>query len=488
MKSNGILINGEWKESSSGETFQSVNPANKKLIGEFQKGTAEDVKAAVDAAEDALEKWSDTPAPKRGEILFKAAELLREDKERLAQLVTQEMGKVIAEGRGDVQESIDTAEYFAAEGRRLLGHTTPSELQDKFCMTIRMPIGVVGLITPWNFPTAIPAWKLMPALICGNTMVFKPASDTPLCAIEVVKILEKAGVPKGVINVVTGPGGTVGEEILDNQKIQGISFTGSKEVGEHIMQKVGLRKVGMELGGKNAIIVMDDANLDLAAEGIIWGGFGTTGQRCTASSRVIVQQGVKDKLEKMLVAQIGKLKVGDGLDEKTDVGPLINEKAAEKTVEYVKIGKDEGAKLAAGGDRPKLDGFFHNPTLFTDCSSDMRSCQEEIFGPVVSVIPFEKFEDAVEIQNSIEYGLSSAIYTADIRNAFRAINKLESGITYINSSTIGAEVHLPFGGVKGTGNGTREAGIEGLHEFSETKTVYFDYSGKLQKAQMDDVD
>ena len=254
------------------------------------------------------------------------------------------------------------------------------------------------------------------------------------------------------------------------------------------MQKVGLRKVGMELGGKNAIIVMDDANLDLAAEGIIWGGFGTTGQRCTASSRVIVQQGVKDKLEKMLVEQIGNLKVGDGLDEKTDVGPLINEKAAEKTVEYVKIGKDEGAKLAAGGDRPKLDGFFHNPTLFTDCSSDMRSCQEEIFGPVVSVIPFEKFEDAVEIQNSIEYGLSSAIYTADIRNAFRAINKLESGITYINSSTIGAEVHLPFGGVKGTGNGTREAGIEGLHEFSETKTVYFDYSGKLQKAQMDDVD
>ena len=351
-----------------------------------------------------------------------------------------------------------------------------------------MPIGVVGLITPWNFPTAIPAWKLMPALICGNTMVFKPASDTPLCAIEVVKILEKAGVPKGVINLVTGPGGTVGEEILDNQKIQGISFTGSKEVGEHIMQKVGLRKVGMELGGKNAIIVMDDANLDLAAEGIIWGGFGTTGQRCTASSRVIVQQGVKDKLEKMLVEQIGNLKVGDGLDEKTDVGPLINEKAAEKTVEYVKIGKDEGAKLAAGGDRPKLDGFFHNPTLFTDCSSDMRSCQEEIFGPVVSVIPFEKFEDAVEIQNSIEYGLSSAIYTADIRNAFRAINKLESGITYINSSTIGAEVHLPFGGVKGTGNGTREAGIEGLHEFSETKTVYFDYSGKLQKAQMDDVD
>jgi len=486
MKGNGILINGEWKESSSGETFESLNPANKKVIGAFQKGTKDDVKAAVDAAEDAFEKWSSTPAPMRGEILYKASQIMKDEKERLSQLVTQEMGKVIAEGRGDVQECIDITEYMGGEGRRLFGHTTPSELPDKFCMTTKIPIGVVGLITPWNFPTAIPAWKLMPALICGNTMVFKPASDTPLCAIEVVKILEKAGVPKGVINLVTGPGSTVGEAILDSKKLQGLSFTGSKEVGEHIMSKVGLKKVGMELGGKNAIIVMDDANLDLALEGIIWGGFGTTGQRCTAASRVIVHESVKDKLEKALVEKINKLKLGDGLDEKTDVGPLINEEAVKKTDKYVKIGQKEGAKMLTGGEKGPSTGFFYKPTLFTDCSSDMRTSQEEIFGPVVSMIPFKKLEEAIDIQNSIEYGLSSAIYTDNVRNAFKAIEKLETGITYVNSSTIGAEVHLPFGGVKGTGNGTREAGIEGIHEFSETKTIYIDYSGKLQKAQIDD--
>ena len=482
---NRMYINGEWVESVSGATFKSLNPATKESVGNFQKGTKEDVKAAIDAAEDALDAWSSMPAPARGEILFKAAEILKKRKEELSQLVTTEMGKVIAEGRGDVQEAIDTAEYFAAEGRRLFGHTTPSELPDKFAMTIRVPVGVMGLITPWNFPIAIPSWKILPALICGNTMVFKPASDTPLCATKFVEVLEQAGVPNGVVNMVTGAGAEIGDPILESKKIRGISFTGSKEVGEMITKKIGIRKLGLELGGKNAIIVMDDANLDLALEGIIFGGYGTTGQRCTASSRVIVHESVKDKLEKMLVDKIKTLKIGDGLDPKTDVGPLINEKSVEKVEKYVGIAKDEGAKLIAGGERGPDTGFFYMPTLFTDCKSEMRNCQEEIFGPFVSIIPVKDVNDAIDVCNDTAYGLSSAMYTEDMQNAFKAIHGIETGITYINASTIGAEAHLPFGGVKGTGNGTREAGIEGIHEFSETKTVYFDYSGKLQKAQID---
>ncbi|MFH1424597.1 MAG: aldehyde dehydrogenase family protein [archaeon] len=485
MAEHKILINGEWKKSSSGEVFESINPATKKSLGTFQKGTKEDVKSAVDAAEDAFDKWSETPAPQRAEILFKTAEILKQRKEELGKLVTTEMGKVISEGLGDVQEAIDIAEYMAGEGRRLFGYTTPSELPNKFAMTLRVPVGVMGLIAPWNFPIAIPAWKLMPALVCGNTVVFKPATDTPLCAIELVKILEKAGLPKGVVNLVTGPGGEVGEAILDSKKIRGISFTGSKEVGEHITKKVGVRKLGLELGGKNAIIVMDDAKLDLAVEGILFGGYGTTGQRCTASSRVIVHEKVKGKLEKMLVERVKKLKVGNGIDSKTDVGPLINQKAVDKTHKYTEIGKKEGAKLLVGGKVGSDKGFFYEPTLFTNVAPSMRIAQEEIFGPVVSMISAKDLKDAIKICNGVEYGLSSAIYTENMRNAFTAIKKIEAGLTYVNSSTIGAEAHLPFGGVKGTGNGTREAGIEGIHEFSETKTVYFDYSGKLQKAQID---
>ncbi|MFH1786048.1 MAG: aldehyde dehydrogenase family protein [archaeon] len=480
-----MYINGEWVESASGKTFESVNPANKKSLGTFQKGTKEDVNAAIDAAEGAFEKWSSTPAPRRGEILFKVAEILKRRKEELSKLVTIEMGKAIKEGRGDVQEAIDTAEYFAGEGRRLFGHTTPSELPDKFAMTIRQPVGVMGLITPWNFPIAIPSWKVLPALICGNTMVLKPASDTPLCATKFVEVLAEAGVPKGVVNMVTGSGGEVGDPIVESKKIRGISFTGSHEVGEAITRKIGIRKLGLELGGKNAIIVMDDAKLDLVVEGIIWGGYGTTGQRCTAASRVIVHEKVKGRLEKMLVERISKLRLGDGLDLKTDVGPLVNEKAAQKTHKYTEIAGKEGAKLLIGAEFGPKTGFFYKPTLYSDCTCDMKCCQEEIFGPFVSMIPVKGLGEAIEVCNNIEYGLSSSIYTENMRNAFKAIYGIEAGITYINSSTIGAEAHLPFGGVKGTGNGTREAGIEGIHEFSETKTVYFDYSGKLQKAQID---
>ncbi len=481
-----LYIDGKWVNSDSGKTFPSPNPAKpKQVLGRFQKGNENDVEKAVEAAEKAFGSWSNTPAPKRGLIILKASEILKKNKEKLAKLVTREMGKVIAEARGDVQEAIDMAEYMAGEGRRLFGHTTPSELKDKFCMTIRTPIGICGLISPWNFPLAIPAWKIFPALICGNTVVFKPSSDTPLCATKFVDILEKAGLPKGVVNLVTGPGRNVGMSIVKHEKIRGISFTGSKTTGETIVKEAGLKKVGLELGGKNGIIVMDDANLNLALDGVIWGGYGTTGQRCTAASRIIVHEKIKERFETMLVQRISKLRLGDGLKPKTDVGPLVNRAAQQKSMSYVEVGLREGAKILIGGRVPKMKGFFFEPTLFTDCTIDMRIAQEEIFGPIVSLIPVKDFDEAIDAMNSVEYGLSSAIYTEDIRKAFLAIQHIEAGLTYVNSSTIGSEVHLPFGGVKHTGNGTREAGIEGINEFSETKTVYIDYSGKLQKAQID---
>ncbi len=481
-----LYIGGEWVNSTSGETFQSNNPAKPtQILGVFQKGNKEDVDRAVETAERAFEKWSETPAPKRGLVLLKTAQLLRENKEKLARGVTMEMGKVIREARGDVQEAIDIAEYMAGEGRRLFGFTTPSELEKKFCMTLRMPIGICGLITPWNFPIAIPAWKIMTALICGNTIVFKPSSETPLCATRLVQMLELAGLPKGVLNMVIGPGDDVGMRIVKHPRVRAISFTGHKNTGALILQKAGLKRVGLEMGGKNGIIVMDDADLNLAVDGVIWGGYGTTGQRCTAASRVIVHKEIKEKFEIALVDRIKKLKIGNGLNPDTDVAPLISKAAQEKCARYTAIGKREGARLLVGGKIPKMEGFYFEPTLFTKCSIDMRITQEEIFGPIVSIISVGDMEESIEVMNSIEYGLSSAIYTRDINRALEAIMKIEAGIVYINSSTIGAEVHLPFGGIKHTGIGAREGGIEGINEFSETKTVYIDYSEKLQKAQID---
>lgn len=479
----GNLIGGKWVKSASGKTFESLNPVTGRPIGRFQASDERDINKAVSAAEKAFPGWRATPAPERGQMLFRIADLLTKNKERLARLETREMGKALNEARGDVQEAIDIAEYMAGEGRRLLGHTTPSELPDKTCFTLRQPVGVFGLITPWNFPIAIPAWKLMPALIAGNTIVFKPSSDTPLCAIEFAKILMEAGVPPGVVNLVTGPGGDAGGPLVRHKKVRGISFTGSRDTGVWITQNAGLKKVGLELGGKNPIIVMDDADLDLAVDGVLWGGYATTGQRCTAASRVIVHQKVLQPFQRKLLSRMGRLKVGSGLDQKTDIGPLVNEAAVKKVDDYVRIGKEEGAKLCCGGKRIPGKGFFYQPTLFTGCTPGMRICQEEIFGPVVSIIPVKGFDQAISAANSVEYGLSSAIYTSSIRTAFRAIELLESGITYVNSSTIGAEVHLPFGGTKATGNGTREAGIEGINEFTEVKAVYIDYSGRLQKAQ-----
>ena len=482
MKLYKNYINGKWIESNSKKTFLSLDPSNEKLLGKFQQSNEKDVDLAVESAKNAFKEWSETPAPKRGEILFEISRLLKKNKQRLGRLVTTEMGKVLKEGLGDVQEAIDIFEYMAGEGRRLFGNTTPSELKNKFCMTVRKPLGIVSLITPWNFPIAIPAWKLAPALVCGNTIVFKPSSDTPLCAIELVKILENAGIPKGVVNLVTGTGDIVGRRMVTHPEIRAISFTGNKGTGEFIAKNAGIKKVGLELGGKNPIVVMDDANLDLVIDGIVWGAFGTTGQRCTAASRVIVHKKIKKKFENELLKRVRKLRLGNGLKKSTDIGPLINKAAIEKVHKYTEIGKKEG-KLLCGGEIIKGKGFFYKPTIFTDVSPKAKIAREEIFGPSLSIISVNNLNEAIDVANDIEYGLSSSIYTENIANAFKFIEKVEAGITYVNSSTIGAEVHLPFGGVKGTGNGTREAGIEGIHEFSETKTIYIDYSGKLQKAQ-----
>lgn len=486
-------IDGKWKTSRGGGTFDNVNPANSdQVLGKFQKSTPEDVEDAAAAAANAAKLWQNTPAPKRGEILFRVAELLIKQKNSLARDMTSEMGKVIKETSGDVQEAIDMAYYAAGEGRRLMGETTPSELKNKFCMSVRIPVGVVAAITPWNFPIAIPSWKLFPALVAGNTVVLKPASDTPLSAVNFVKLFEKAGLPPGVLNLVTGPGPTVGTALMERPEIDLVSFTGSTDTGSEIALSCAknMKQFSLEMGGKNAIIVMDDANLGLAVEGVIWGAFGTTGQRCTACSRVIVHSRVMKKFINLLLKRTKELRCGDGLDPKADVGPLINESQRRKVHQYVQIGKDEGAKLLLGGDfhtgKKYKNGFFYKPTIFADVAPKMRIAQEEIFGPVLSVIWCRSFDHAVQIVNDSRFGLSSAIYTKDVNRAFKAIETLDTGIIYINSSTIGAEIQLPFGGTKGTGNGHREAGTAAMEIFTEWKSVYVDYSGALQKAQMDD--
>jgi len=485
-------IAGNWCESANAERFENVNPANKNdIVGTFPKSTKEDLARAVESAREAYKEWRLVPPPKRGEIIKKAGDLLVERKEAIARQMTREMGKILKETRGDVQEGIDTAYYAAVEGRRMWGHTAPSELRDKFDMSIRIPIGVAGIITPWNFPMAIPTWKIFPALICGNTVVFKPASDTPATATTFVEILLEAGVPPKVINIVHGGGSTIGVGIVEHPDIDLISFTGSSKVGKMISSKAGtqLKRVSLELGGKNAQIVMPDANLELALEGVLWGAFGTTGQRCTATSRLILHEDIHDKFVDMLLEKTKDLKLGNGLDEAIDVGPLVNESQREIVHSYVEIGKKEGAKMICGGEPyyegECKDGFFYKPTLFVDVKPDMRIAQEEIFGPVLSIIKIKDVEEAIKVINGTVYGLSSSIYTNDVNLAFKAMRDIEAGITYINGPTIGAECHMPFGGVKETGNGHREGGWEVYEFFSETKTIYVDFSGKLQKAQID---
>jgi aldehyde dehydrogenase (NAD+) len=470
------------------ETFDSIAPATGEVLGSFPRSSAADVDRAVATAKAAFEDWRLVPAPERGSILFRFAELLRAHKEELTDLMTREMGKVKAEAGGDVQEAIDMSYYMGGEGRRLFGQTTPSELRDKFMMSVRMPVGVVGAITPWNFPIAIPAWKLTPALVCGNTVVLKPAEDTPLLADGFVQLLAEAGVPDGVVNVVHGYGEEAGDALVRHPDVPVITFTGSRETGIAVTKAAAdrLKHVHLELGGKNAIIVMDDADVELAVDGIVWSAFGTSGQRCTAASRVIVHRAVYDDLQAKLVAAADRLRLGPGWEDETDVGPLINRAALDKVHSYTEIGKDEGAKLLTGGEAAgNGDGFYYRPTVFGDAEPGMRIAQEEIFGPTTALIPVDSFEEAVAAANSVRYGLSSSIFTRDVNRAFRAMRDLQTGITYINAGTTGAEVHLPFGGTKETGNGHREAGQAALDVFTEWKSIYVDYSGKLQRAQID---
>ncbi len=468
-------------------TFESLNPSTGEVIETFPRSGADDVDRAVATARAAWEDWRLVPAPERGNILFRFAQLLERSKPELSDLMTREMGKVKAEAGGDVQEAIDMSYYMGGEGRRLFGHTTPSELRDKFMMSVRMPVGVVGAITPWNFPIAIPAWKLCPALVCGNTVVLKPAEDTPLLAQRFVELLHEAGMPEGVVQIVHGFGEEAGDALVRHPDVPIITFTGSRETGVLVTKNAAdrLKHVHLELGGKNAIIVMDDADVDLAVDGIVWSAFGTAGQRCTAASRVIVQRGVYEELQRKLVARAEQMRIGAPWEDDTEIGPVINETAVEKIHSYTEIGRDEGAKLLTGGERVSGHGFYYRPTVFAEVEPQMRIAQEEIFGPTTALIPVDSFEDAVRAANSVQYGLSSSIFTRDVNKAFAAMRDLQTGITYVNAGTTGAEVHLPFGGMKQTGNGHREAGQAALDVFTEWKSVYVDYSGKLQRAQID---
>ncbi len=503
-KTYGNLIGGKFVPSHSGKTFENRNPANHDdIVGIFPASDSSDIDDAVAAAKKAYTTWRLTPAPKRAEILYRTGEILLKNKEQYAREMTREMGKVLTETRGDVQEAIDTAYYMAGEGRRLFGQTTPSELQNKFAMSVRMPVGVVGMIAPWNFPMAIPSWKLFPALVCGNTCVIKPGEDTPLSTYNLVAALVEAGLPDGVVNIVTGYGPDAGAPLVSHPDTRAISFTGSSAVGRIVGQTAAgfFKPCSLEMGGKNAMIVLEDANLDLALDGALWGAFGTTGQRCTATSRIIVDKKISQIFAERLAARARTLKVGDGLQEGMEMGPQVNQQQIDTSIRYVDIAQKEGAKLLCGGQRLSGtssgtstgsssgfdydNGTFFAPTVFTGVKPGMRIAQEEVFGPVVSILECDGIENAIEIANGIEYGLSTSLYSRDVNKAFRAMRDLEAGITYINAPTIGAEVHLPFGGVKQTGNGHREGGTGALDFYTTWKSIYIDYSDKLQRAQID---
>jgi acyl-CoA reductase-like NAD-dependent aldehyde dehydrogenase len=485
-------IDGKWTTSSTGETLLNTNPARPgEILGEFQRSGPDDVEAAVTAARRAQAQWKLTPAPSRGEIVARATAMLVERKQELAEGITREMGKVLVDSGYDVQGAITSGEYMAGEGRRMFGDTVPSGLPNRLAMTIREPVGVVGIVTPWNLPMLMPAWKLFPALVSGNTVVVKPAEDTPLTAVRFFEILEEAGVPPGVVNLVTGYGAEAGEPLVTHPQVDMVSFTGSRSVGKRIATVAGdqLKHVSLEMGGKNALVVLDDADVDEAVRGALWGAFSTSGQRCTASSRLVVDNRVADAVVEGLTEGANALVVGDGLDPKTDVGPIINAKQLDRVHSYTGIGVEEGAELVTGGEKlgtPAQDGYFYSPTIFDHATPDMRIAQEEIFGPTVTVIRVDGYEEAISVANGTRYGLSAAVYTQDTGRALRAVRDLEAGLVYLNAPTIGSEIHLPFGGVKDTGNGHRESGLAAIEQFTELKTVFLDYSGGLQRAHIDE--
>ncbi|MBD2041614.1 aldehyde dehydrogenase family protein [Microcoleus sp. FACHB-672] len=485
-------IDGQWMPAQSEATLESRNPANwHELVATFPHSDSTDADKAVQAARRAYQKWRLVPAPNRAEFIYRVGELLLQRKEELAHLMSLEMGKPITESRGDVQEGVDCAFYYAGEGRRLFGQTTTSEMPNKFAMTVRMPIGVCALITPWNFPVAIPCWKALPALVCGNTIILKPAEDTPACANFLIQIFHDAGLPPGVVNLIHGLGEEVGQALVEHPGVDLVSFTGSSQTGAHVGEICSRthKRVCLEMGGKNAQVVMEDADLELALEGALWGAFGTAGQRCTATSRLILHRDIKDKFTAMLLESTGKLRIGAGTDPDTQIGPIINGVQLQRVMDYMEVARSEGAKILTGGERategPIKKGFFFQPTILDQVTPDMRVAREEIFGPVVALIEINSFEEAIAVLNDTPYGLSSSVYTRDVNRAFQAMRDIEAGITYINGPTIGAEVHLPFGGVKQTGNGHREAGSAVLDVFTEWKSVYVDFSGRLQRAQID---
>jgi alpha-ketoglutaric semialdehyde dehydrogenase len=486
------FIAGEWRAPTTGAYFENRNPAAwDEVIGCFPRSGPEDVARAVASAQEGFARWSRTPAPIRGQVLQRVGDLLVERKEQIARAMTREMGKVLTETRGDVQEGIDTAYYAHTEGRRLFGRVVPSELRRKWAMSYRRPIGVAGLITPFNFPLAIPTWKMFPALLCGNAVIFKPAEDVPHTATLLVELLLEAGLPPDVVQLLHGRGAEVGKAMVEDPRVPVISFTGSTETGALLGETCGRmhKRLSLEMGGKNAMIVMDDADLELALDGVVWGAFGTTGQRCTATSRLIVHERVHDRFVQMVCERAERLRLGPGLEAATEVGPLINEDARTKVEYYVGVAREEGAEVRLGGEpvreRRLAKGWFYPPTVLTNVQAGMRVEQEEIFGPVLAVIRVGSLDEALRVNNDVKYGLSSALYTRDVNAAFRAMDELDNGITYINAPTIGAEAHLPFGGVKQTGNGHREGGWEVYDFYSETKVVYVDFSGKLQRAQID---
>jgi aldehyde dehydrogenase (NAD+) len=489
----GNFIGGEWIDAASGETFESRNPADRtEVLGTFAKGGAADVDRAVQAAKGAYHDWMLTPVPERADYVLRVALLLEERKEELSETMTREMGKTLKESRADVQEGIDFAHYMAGEGRRFFGNTMPSELRSKFYMTVRHPVGVVGLITPWNFPIAIPLWKIAPAIVSGCTSVFKPAEDTPLCAALLVDMFREVGLPPGVLNLVNGFGEEAGAAIVDHPDIRAVSFTGSLEVGRMINEKcaTSMKRCSLELGSKNAVIIMPDAQLDLAVEAAAWGAFATSGQRCTATSRIIIHDQVRSEFTDRMLDRVSNMKVGNGLEPDVELAPVINEQQKNRVLEYIGVGQSEGAKLIHGGEEmtgPGLEnGYFIAPTVFDEMTPDMRIATEEIFGPVTGIMRIDSIDEAIEIANGTKYGLSCSIYTHDITNVFKATQQLEFGVIYVNAPTIGAEIQVPFGGMKSTGNGHREAGPQSFDEFTEWKTIGIDFSGKLQRAQMDE--
>ncbi len=485
-------IGGNWVAGQAGSTFETINPANEVVLAQIHAADVGDVDRAVDAATHAFDSWRRTPAPLRGEMLFKVGELLKSRKEELARLLTQDMGKVIAEARGDIQEAIDMAFYMGGEGRRLLGYTAPVEMPDKFGMAVRDPSGVVGIITPWNFPVAVPSWKIFPALVAGNTIIWKPSPETPAISAAFVGVFEEAGLPAGVFNLLLAPGADVARALVSHPGVRVLSFTGSTATGRAIAESAARlnKKVSLEMGGKNAVIVLDDANIDLAIDATLWAAFGTSGQRCTAASRLIVQRGIASHLKEALLERTRKLTLGDGLDASVEIGPVINKAALQRIHSYVQAGQKEGARAMVGAAIADVGGkgFFYQPTLFDGVLPGSTLEREEIFGPVLSIIEVGTLEEAIQVNNRSQYGLSTSIFTQDVNRAFTAMRDVFTGLVYINHGTTGAEIQFPFGGVRGTGNGHREAGQAGLDLFTEWKSIYVDYSGKLQRAQIDNRD